>query len=95
MVCMIIIRTTNLAYCEKVSHMHLILVSDFQIRIQGKEEVAFYFFAANRTCVCFGKFPREHLSKREHGGVNPPLPSQGNCFMSHAISVKLLNCVSL
>ena len=42
MVCMIIIRTTNLAYCEKVSHMHSILVSDFQICIQGKEEVAFY-----------------------------------------------------
>lgn len=71
--------------------MHLIMVSDFQTCIQGKEEVAFLFnfFTANRTCMCFGKFPREHLSKKEHWGGNQHLLSLGNCSMAHAVSVKL------
>lgn len=37
---------------------------------KGGSGFLFNFFTANRTCMCFGKFPREHLSKREHWGVN-------------------------
>lgn len=91
---MIIIRTTNLTYCENDTYAfnYSFWFSSMHSG-KGGSGFLFNFFTANRTHMCFGKLPREHLSKKEHWGVNWHLLRLGNCCMAHAVSIKR-NCVS-
>lgn len=80
-----------------MSHMLLIMVSDFQARIQGKEEVAFYLTSLLLTeyaCV-LASFLENICLKGSIEELIDIYWAQGNGCMAYEVSVKLLNCVSL